>query len=121
MLFRSHQKFVYVYDPNVMWTFLVELIKILPDDAKISYPRIAKKVDDAPKQYNVMVLPTVVEDDDFDEDDEPIADDAEAYKTHDDDEVSEMEVEEREEEETEEDPDMEDMEPSDFEGHTEED
>src|SRR5437868_1030300 len=37
-----HQKFVYVYDPKVQWTFLIELIKIIPDDDKIKYPRITK-------------------------------------------------------------------------------
>ncbi len=112
-----HQKFVYVYDFAAQWTFLVELIKILPDDAKITYPRIAKSVDDAPKQYLAVALPALAEEEEEFDEEEPVADDADAYNAKDDDDIVELEAEEGEEEEM----DADDMEASDFEEHTEED
>ncbi len=115
-----HQKFLYIYDHSALWTFMVELVKILPDDATIKYPRIAKKVDDAPKQYNVVALPTIVDEEEFDED-EPIVDDDEAYNAKDDDDIVELEAEEGEEEMAEEEPDMEDMGSEDFGEQAEED
>jgi len=115
-----HQKFLYVYDLVAQWTFMVELVKILPDDATIKYPRIAKKVDDAPKQYNVVALPTIVDEEEFDED-EPVVDDDDAYNAKDDDDIVELEAEEGEEEMEEEEPDMEDMGSEDFGEQAEED
>lgn len=46
-----HQRFVYVFDPNVQWTFLVELLKIMSEDPKAKYPVCTKSVGTAPKQY----------------------------------------------------------------------
>ncbi|MEI6487792.1 MAG: hypothetical protein WCP52_02450 [Bacteroidota bacterium] len=113
-----HQKFVYVYDPNVSWTLLVELIKILPDDAKVNYPRISKSVDDAPIQYkknNFIAVEQVEEE--FDEDEEEIEDD-DAYSTTDvDDGIAELEGEEGE---TEEELSADDLEASDFEEYADE-
>ncbi len=117
-----HQKFVYVYDPNVQWTFLVELVKILGDDASISYPRISKSVDDAPKQYIAVALPAVAAEEEFDEeDDEVLEDDDDAYNAKDDEDIAELESEEGEEEAEEEldDDGMEDA--SEYEGQVEED
>jgi hypothetical protein len=37
-----HQKIIYVYDYLEMWTFHIELFKILESDDKINYPRIVK-------------------------------------------------------------------------------
>ncbi|MEK6617022.1 MAG: hypothetical protein AABZ32_13125 [Bacteroidota bacterium] len=51
-----HQKFVYVFDPEKEWTFLIELIKILPAST-ISYPLCVKSVGTAPKQYKEIHLP----------------------------------------------------------------
>lgn len=59
-----HQKFVYVYDPAASWSFYVELIKILEDDAKASYPRCVKTNGVAPKQYKSAKLPPPEEEDD---------------------------------------------------------
>ncbi len=114
-----HQKFVYVYDPNVSWTLLVELIKILPDDAAVKYPRIAKSVDDAPPQYNKNLFVPVVEEEDFEEE---ILDDDEAYVAgKNDDDISALEGVEGEEEAEEETMEEEDdMEASDFEEHSDE-
>lgn len=45
------QHFVYVFDPMVKWTFCIELMKILPDNPKSTYPSCVKSVGVAPKQY----------------------------------------------------------------------
>ena len=92
-----HQRFIYVYDPKTAWTFFVELIKIVPDDAKVFYPICVKSVGEAPKQYkNLKEVPVVLEDEDFD--DEPHTDDAAYISAHNDDEIAELEGEEGEEE-----------------------
>ena len=93
-----HQKFVYIYDPKTAWTFLVELIKIVADDEKVTYPLCIKSIGDAPKQYKISnSVPVVPEDDDFD-DDEPHVDDEAYVNAHNDDEISVLEGEEGEEE-----------------------
>lgn len=120
-----HQKFVFVYDPKTAWTFLVELLKIVPDDAKASYPKVAKSVGEAPKQYKPSTVATAaLDDEDFDED-EPHADDAAYENAHSEDETALLESEEGEEEETEtEDEEMvdsdEDADVSDFGDHADE-
>ncbi len=118
-----HQKFVYIYDPKTSWTFLVELMKIVPDDAKASYPKCAKSVGEAPKQYNTINgLPPVVDDDDFDEEDESHSDDEAYTHAHSDDETALLEGEEGEvevEDEEHADTEGEDFDPSEFEGHIE--
>jgi hypothetical protein len=97
-----HQKFVYVYDLKTAWSFLVELLKIVPDDAKATYPRVAKSVGESPKQYKPSnVAATAVEDEDFDED-EPHTDDAAYENAHSEDETALLESEEGEEVEAEE-------------------
>jgi len=119
-----HQKFVYVYDPKIHWTFLVELLKIVPDDAKATYPKCVKSVGEAPKQHkeNAVVAP-VIDDEEFD-DDEPHSDD-EAYagadvEVHDEEETALLEGEEGEEEASEEDAHEDDA--SEFEaGHGDDD
>ena len=113
-----HQKFVYVYDPKTQWTFLVELIKILPDDAKVTYPRIAKSVDDAPRQYKIVaaIASNEEEEEDFIEEDE-LESDAEAYVAHDDDEVADLKSEEGEEETDEELEDADEEGSPEFEDH----
>ena len=46
------QKFIYEYDPAKKWTFLIELIGLEKDEnAKHSYPRVARKEGIAPSQY----------------------------------------------------------------------
>ncbi|MEN9521846.1 MAG: hypothetical protein RL065_223 [Bacteroidota bacterium] len=46
-----HEKFIYVYDYDMEWTFLVELFGVVEDSKKDEYPRIAKTEGIAPKQY----------------------------------------------------------------------
>lgn len=48
---QPHQRFVYVFDPVVQWTFLLEMIKIVEDNPKLNYPAIIKSYGTAPKQY----------------------------------------------------------------------
>jgi len=48
---QPHQRFVYVFDPNVQWTFLIEMLKIVEENAKTNYPAIFKSYGTAPKQY----------------------------------------------------------------------
>lgn len=63
-----HQKFIYVYDPSVSWTLMVELMKILDDDPKANYPQTIKTVGQAPKQYKSTLPPPPVDEDDDDDD-----------------------------------------------------
>lgn len=48
---QPHQRFVYVFDPVVQWSFLIEMIKIVDENPKVAYPSIIKSVGNAPKQY----------------------------------------------------------------------
>lgn len=45
------QRFMYVFDPAVKWNFCIELMKILPDNPKGSYPSCVKSIGNPPKQY----------------------------------------------------------------------
>ncbi len=95
-----HQKFVYVYDPKVGWTFMIELVKILLDDDNKRYPSCIKSAGEAPKQYKKTTeVPVAIDDEEFDEDEEPHVDD-EAYvaATAADEDIAELEGEEGEEE-----------------------
>lgn len=53
---QPHQRFVYVFDPNAQWTFLLEMIKIVEDNPKLEYPAIIKSYGTAPKQYKQVNL-----------------------------------------------------------------
>lgn len=46
-----HQRFVYVFDPVVQWSFTLELMKIGTEDPKVKYPACVKTAGMAPKQY----------------------------------------------------------------------
>jgi hypothetical protein len=111
-----HQKFVYIYDPKTLWTFMVELLKIVPDDAKATYPKIAKSIGEAPRQHIAGNVVPIVEDEEFD-DDEPHSDDEAYTLAHSEDETALLEGEEGEEEATEEEEEVhDDEEASEFEG-----
>lgn len=48
-----HQKIYYEFDPQAGWTFLIELVKIVPATPDVlPYPRCVKFTGEAPKQYN---------------------------------------------------------------------
>lgn len=108
MIEDPHQKFVYVYDPKTAWTFLIELVKILLDDAKGTFPKCTKTVGESPKQYKNNGAVPVVDEDEFDED-EPHLDDEAYVNAHAEDETALLEGEEGEEEEMEGPHDDEDM------------
>lgn len=50
------QRFVYVFDPVVKWTFCIELMKILPDNPKGKYPSCVRTIGKSPKQYKQKLL-----------------------------------------------------------------
>jgi len=52
-----HQKFIYVFDPEIEWTFLIELLKIIPVDKSAQYPQCVKSIGTSPKQYKPTNLP----------------------------------------------------------------
>ena len=58
-----HQRFIYVFDPEKEWTFLIELIKIIPVENK-AYPICIKSVGTSPKQYKETNLPPPPPEDD---------------------------------------------------------
>jgi hypothetical protein len=59
-----HQKIVYEFDPAVKWTLLIELIRIVVDEAKGTYPKTVKSSGTAPKQYKTVIAPPIEEEDD---------------------------------------------------------
>lgn len=48
---QPHQRFVYVFDPEVQWTFLIEMLRIVEDNPKTNYPLVIRSHGNAPKQY----------------------------------------------------------------------
>ncbi|MCU0432769.1 MAG: plasmid pRiA4b ORF-3 family protein [Bacteroidia bacterium] len=67
-----HQKILYLFDPQALWTFCIELIRIVEDEPKTVYPKVSKSVGAAPRQYKVNTPPPDVdEDEDLLDDDEP--------------------------------------------------
>ncbi len=53
---RPNQRFIYLYDKQVLWSFQIELIKLVQEDLKAKYPRCLKTVGQAPKQYKQQLL-----------------------------------------------------------------
>ncbi len=115
-----HQKFIFVYDPKTAWSFLVELMKIVPDDAKASYPRVVKTVGESPKQYKSTTAVAVDAEEEFDEDEPPV-DDAAYENAHSEDETALLQSEEGEIDVAEEDEtasaEEDEMDASEFEDH----
>ncbi len=50
------QRFLYVFDPAVKWTFCIELMKILPDNPKGKYPSVVRTLGKSPKQYKQKLM-----------------------------------------------------------------
>ena len=56
-IFDPNQKFVYVYDFNRVWTFLIELINVSKEEnPKIDYPATVRVEGIAPSQYGTKGL-----------------------------------------------------------------
>jgi hypothetical protein len=53
---QPNQRYIYLYDKQVLWSFLIQLIKLVPEDIKAQYPRCIKTVGQAPKQYKQQLL-----------------------------------------------------------------
>ncbi|MFO0320850.1 MAG: IS1096 element passenger TnpR family protein [Bacteroidota bacterium] len=53
---NPRQRFLYVFDPNVKWTFCIELMKILEEKAKVKYPICSKTIGTSPKQYKQTAM-----------------------------------------------------------------
>lgn len=53
---QPNQRYIYLYDKQALWSFLIEMIKLVPEDNNASYPRCVKTVGQAPKQYKQQVL-----------------------------------------------------------------
>lgn len=53
---QPNQRYIYLYDKQALWSFLIEMIKLVPEDQSASYPRCVKTVGQAPKQYKQQVL-----------------------------------------------------------------
>ena len=51
-----HQKFIYTYDYDVEWNFLIELMSLEEEKKKITYPQIVKSEGVAPKQYGAQPI-----------------------------------------------------------------
>lgn len=78
-----HQKIYYHYDHDSNWTFMIELMKILPtDDATKTYPVCIKSAGVAPRQYIITTpvktitnedgLEEMIEEDDLEEESEKV-------------------------------------------------
>jgi hypothetical protein len=53
----TNQKFIYVYDFNKNWTFLVELINVSKEEnPKMTYPAVVRKEGIPPSQYGTKSL-----------------------------------------------------------------
>jgi hypothetical protein len=53
----TNQRFIYVYDFNKNWTFLVELILVTKEESsKITYPSVSRKEGIGPQQYGTRGL-----------------------------------------------------------------
>jgi hypothetical protein len=106
---QPHQRFVYVFDPNVQWTFLIEMIKIVEENKKLDYPAIVKSIGNPPKQYKQvavakeelspeMAMAALLDDVDEPEDEEVFKSIDGAVEGVEDDDISSLEGEEGEEE-----------------------
>ena len=107
---QPHQRFVYVFDPDVQWTFLIEMMKIAELNTKLAYPSIIKSYGTAPKQYKQtnMAKEELSSDlamagllDDLELPDEEIYKTIDTEEGVEDDDIKSLEGEEGEEDETE--------------------
>lgn len=106
---QPHQRFVYVFDPAVQWTFQIEMMKIADENSKVRYPAVTKSIGNAPKQYKQIVPPkeelspemamAALLNDDMEEEDEEVYKNIDAAEEGiEEDDISSLEGEEGEEE-----------------------
>ena len=53
---QPHQRFVYIFDTVVQWSFLIEMVKITDENPKLNYPICSRSVGTAPKQYKTVPI-----------------------------------------------------------------
>ena len=53
---QPNQRFVFIYDKEIRWTLLIELIKLVPENITVTYPRCVKSAGTAPKQYKQKLI-----------------------------------------------------------------
>ncbi|MGZ3861790.1 MAG: IS1096 element passenger TnpR family protein [Bacteroidia bacterium] len=53
---RPNQRLIYLYDKQALWSFQLELIKLVSEDVTANYPRCTKSTGQAPKQYKQQLL-----------------------------------------------------------------
>lgn len=53
---QPHQRFVYIFDPVAQWSFLIEMVKIAEENAKLNYPVVSRSVGNPPKQYKQVAV-----------------------------------------------------------------
>lgn len=46
-----HQRLMYVYDYINYWTFYIEMVKIVPADSKVTYPRVTRSIGPVPREF----------------------------------------------------------------------
>lgn len=76
---QPNQRFVFLYDKEICWSLFIELIKLVPEDAKAVYPRCVKIIGNAPKQYKQKLIAKLKEEVENGTAEEKVADD-EIYK-----------------------------------------
>ena len=76
---QPNQRFVFLYDKEACWSLFIELIKLVPEDAKATYPRCVKSIGTAPKQYKQKLIAKLKEEVENGTADDKIIDD-EVYK-----------------------------------------
>ena len=76
---QPNQRFVFLYDKDVCWTLLIELIKLVPESPKAKYPQCIKSLGKAPKQYKQKLIAKLKEEVEKGEIDDNIPDE-EIYK-----------------------------------------
>ena len=76
---QPNQRFVFLYDKDVCWTLLAELIKLVPENPKAKYPQCIKSIGKAPKQYKQKLIEKLKEEVEKGEIDDNIPDE-EIYK-----------------------------------------
>jgi hypothetical protein len=99
---QPNQRFVFLYDKDVCWTLLIELIKLVPESPKATYPQCIKTVGKPPKQYKQKLIEKLKEEVEKGEIDDKIPDEETGKKIIDEklvfDENEEHELEEDESE-----------------------
>ncbi len=56
-----HQRLLFVYDYANRWTFYIELIRILPEEKNLVYPRFSKTIGAVPRELTTTLKQTSVE------------------------------------------------------------